>query len=50
MVMKSSVLYRVSSAQAGWTVTHTRHKDTEQSAVGASIRLDGVTLTDPLIR
>jgi hypothetical protein len=38
------------SAQADWTLTHTSHKDTEQSTVQASITLDGVTLTDPLIR
>jgi hypothetical protein len=37
-------------AQADWTLTHTSHKDTEQSTIEASITLDGVTLTDSLIR
>jgi hypothetical protein len=37
-------------AQADWTVTHTSHKDTEQSTIEASITLDSVTLTDSLIR
>jgi hypothetical protein len=32
-------------AQADWTLTHTSHKDTEQSIIEASI-----TLTDKLIR
>jgi hypothetical protein len=44
------VMYRVSSAQADWTLTHTSHKDTEQSTIEASITLDGVTLTASLIR
>jgi hypothetical protein len=36
---------------ASWLdMTHTSHKDTEQSTIEASITLDGVTLTDPLIR
>jgi hypothetical protein len=35
---------------ADWTLTHTSHKDTEQSTIEASITLDGVTLTGPLIR
>jgi hypothetical protein len=38
------------SAQADWTLTHTSHKDTEQSTIEASITLDGVTLTDSLTR
>jgi hypothetical protein len=42
-------MYRVFSAQANWTLTHTSHKDTEQSTVEASITLDGVTLTDSLL-
>jgi hypothetical protein len=42
--------YRVFRAQADWTLTHTSHKDTEQSAIEASITLDSVTLTDSLIR
>jgi hypothetical protein len=42
--------YRVFRAQADWTLTHTSHKDTQQSTVEASITLDGVTLTDSLIR
>jgi hypothetical protein len=42
-------MYRVFRAQADWTLTHTSHKDTEQSTVEASITLDGVTLTDSLI-
>jgi hypothetical protein len=32
-------------AQADWTLTHTSHKDTEQSTIEASVTLDGVTLT-----
>jgi hypothetical protein len=42
--------YRVFSAQADWTLTHTSHKDTDQSTIKVCITLDGVTLTDPLIR
>jgi hypothetical protein len=42
--------YRVFTAQADWTLTHTSHKDTEQSTIEGSITLDGVTLTDSLIR
>jgi hypothetical protein len=38
-------LYRVFRAQADWALTHTSHKDTEQSTIEASITLDGVTLT-----
>jgi hypothetical protein len=41
---------RVVRAQAGWTLTDTSHKDAEQSTIGAYITLDGVTLTDSLIR
>jgi hypothetical protein len=41
--------YRVFNGQADWTLTHTSHKDTEQSTIEACITLDGVTLTDPLI-
>jgi hypothetical protein len=36
--------------QADWTLTHTSHKDTEQSTIEVSIAFDGVILTDPLIR
>jgi hypothetical protein len=43
-------IYRVSRGQADWSLTHTSHKDTEQSTREASITLDGVTLTDSLIR
>jgi hypothetical protein len=43
-------IYRVFRAQAGWTLTHTSEKDTEQSTVEASITFDGVTLTDSLLR
>jgi hypothetical protein len=39
----------VFNAQADWALTHTSHKDTEQGTIEASIALDGVTLTDPLI-
>jgi hypothetical protein len=38
-----------SYVQADWTLTHTSHRDTEQSTTEAFIRLDGVTLTDSLI-
>jgi hypothetical protein len=31
-------------------MTHTGRKDTEQSTVEASTTIDGVTLTEPLIR
>jgi hypothetical protein len=41
---------RVFRAQADWTLTHTSHKDTEQSTIKASITLDGLILTDSLIR
>jgi hypothetical protein len=44
------IKYRVFSEQADWTLTHMSHKDTKQSTVEANITLDGVTLTDPLIR
>jgi hypothetical protein len=40
----------VFNAQADWTLTHTSHEDRKQSTIEASITLDGVTLTDPLIR
>jgi hypothetical protein len=40
-----SRLYSVFRAQADWTSTHTSHKDTEHSAIEASVTLDGVTLT-----
>jgi hypothetical protein len=43
-------LYLVFRAQADCTLTHTSHKDTEQSTIEASITQDGVTLTDSLIR
>jgi hypothetical protein len=46
----SVCMYRVFRAQADWTLTHTSHKNTEQSTIEASITTDGVTLTDPLIR
>jgi hypothetical protein len=42
--------YRVFRAQADWTLTHTSHKNTEQSTIEASITLDGVTLTDLLMK
>jgi hypothetical protein len=45
-----TVIYIVFGAQAEWILTHTSHKDTEQSTTEASITLDDVTLTDPLIR
>jgi hypothetical protein len=37
-------------AQTDWTLTHRSHKDIEQDIIEASITLDGVTLTDSLIR
>jgi hypothetical protein len=43
-------MYRVFRALAGWALTHTSHKDREQSTTEASITLDGVTLTNSLIR
>jgi hypothetical protein len=43
-------LYRVFRAQAYSTLTHKSHKDTEQSTLDAFITLDGITLSDPLIR
>jgi hypothetical protein len=44
------MIYRVFRAQADWTLIHTSHNDTEQSTIEASVTLDGVTLTDSLIR
>jgi hypothetical protein len=44
-VFVERTLYRVFSAQADWTLTHTSHKDTEQSTMEAFITLDGVKLT-----
>jgi hypothetical protein len=38
------------SAQADWTLTHTSHKNTGESTIETSTTLDGVTLTDILIR
>jgi hypothetical protein len=38
------------SAQADLSLTHTSHKDTEQSIIEAFITLDVVTLTDSLLR
>jgi hypothetical protein len=38
-------IYRVFSAQADCTLTHTSHKDTEQGTIEVSIALDDVTLT-----
>jgi hypothetical protein len=49
-VISADNIYRMFSAQADWTLTHTSHKDTEQSTIEASVTLDGITLTDPLIR
>jgi hypothetical protein len=46
----TAVTIEVFRAQADWTLTHTSHKDTEQSTIEASITLNGVTLTDLLIR
>jgi hypothetical protein len=43
-------IYRMFSAHADWTLTHGSHKDTEQSTTEASVTLNGITLTDPLIR
>jgi hypothetical protein len=48
--LKPTCMYRVFSAQAGLTLTHTGHKETEQGTIETSITLDGVTLTDPMIR
>jgi hypothetical protein len=36
--------------QADWTLTHTSHRNTEQSTIEASVTLDDVTVTDLLIR
>jgi hypothetical protein len=46
----SYIYIRVSRAQADWTLTHMSHKDTEQSTIEGYITLDGITLTDSLIR
>jgi hypothetical protein len=40
----------VFNEQAGWTWTHTNHKDTEQSTIEVSFTLDFVRRTDALIR
>jgi hypothetical protein len=37
-------------AQPDWTLTHTNHKDTEQSTIEAFITIEGVTRTDSLLR
>jgi hypothetical protein len=50
MVNDTCDSYRAFRAQADWTLTHTSRKDTEQSPIEASITLDGVTLTDALLR
>jgi hypothetical protein len=50
LIVLECLLYRVFRAQADWTLTHGSHKDTEQSTIEASITLDGVTLTESLIR
>jgi hypothetical protein len=52
MILNDAVerMCRVFGAQADWTLTHTSHKDTEQSTIEAYITLDGVTLTDSLIK
>jgi shikimate kinase len=42
--------YRMFSAKADWTLTHTCHKNKKQGTVEAAITLNGVTLTDSLIR
>jgi hypothetical protein len=42
--------YRVFRAQAALTSTDTSHKDTEQSTIETSIKLDGVTRADSLLR
>jgi hypothetical protein len=42
--------YRVFSALADGTFTHTSHKDTDQRTIEASVTLDGVTQTDSLLR
>jgi hypothetical protein len=42
--------FTVQSAGCLSTDSHTSHNDTEQSTIEASATLDGVTLTDPLIR
>jgi hypothetical protein len=44
------MVHHVFSAQTDWTLTHMSHKDREQSTMEASITLNGVTLTDSLIR
>jgi hypothetical protein len=38
-------IYGVFNAQADWTLTHTSHKGTEQSTIGASIAFDSATMT-----
>jgi hypothetical protein len=50
MRLLAAFKYRAFRAQADWTLTHTSQRDTEQSAIEASITLDGVTLTVSLIR
>jgi hypothetical protein len=42
--------YRVFRVQADWTLIITSHKGTKHNTIEASITLDGVTLTDSLIR
>jgi hypothetical protein len=46
-----TILFVSGVQSAGWLgMTHTSHKDTEQSTIEASITLNDVTLTDSLIR
>jgi hypothetical protein len=49
-VILNTSFYCVFRVQADWTLTHMSHKDTEQSTIEASITLNGITLTDSLIR
>jgi hypothetical protein len=48
--MHATCAIRTLDEIADWTLTETSHKDTEQSIMEASITLDGVTLSDSLIR
>jgi hypothetical protein len=49
LFLTSAILW-VFRVQADWTLTHTSHKDTEQSTTEVSITLDGITWTDSLLR
>jgi hypothetical protein len=49
-LIQSKIQFNIVHPPTSWTLTHMSHKDTQQSTIEASATLDGITLTDPLIR